>query len=260
MLRRGFLFFLFCSVVFLNCFPARRLTPPQQVDPERVLGDLRLNEGDLHSAALSLEFKFSGKGRRFSTQAEVFYQQPEAFTVYFKSNSYLNVFKSVIRNDSVFFYLPERNEYYLDSYERFSETKGWEWGIGLKDFLNLIVGKNGLEKAPLRFVKSEKNDLVFVSEDEFWERKFWVDQRKKQLTKSEWTGKNNGQILRIDYKNYKDYEGRKLPSFLQIKIPSERETLKVRFKKRKINLPISEKRFRLTIPQDAQRVWLKEKD
>lgn len=210
--------------------------------------------------ALSLEFKFSGKGRRFSTQAEVLYQQSEAFIVYFKSNSYLNVFKSVMKNDSVFFYLPERNEYYLDSYENFSQTKGWEWGIGLKDFLNLIVGKNGLEKAPLRFVKSEKNNLVFISEDDSWQRKFWVDQRKNQLTKGEWTGKNDGQILRIDYKNYKDYDGRKLPSLLQIKIPSERETLKVRFKKRKINLPISEKRFRLTVPRDAQRVWLKEKD
>lgn len=259
MLRRVFPFFLFCTLLFLSCFPARRLTPPPQVDPERVLRDLRLDEGNLHSAALSLEFKFSGKGRRFSTAAEVFYEQPDAFIIYFKSNSYLNVFKSVIKNDSVSFYVPERNEYYLDSYENFSQTKGWEWGIALMDFLNLIVGKNGLEKAPLRFVKSERNDLVFISQDDSWQRKFWVDHRKNQLTKSEWTGKNDGQILRIDYKKYKDYDDRKLPSLLQIKIPSERETLKIWFKKRKTNLPISEQRFRLTIPPDAQRVWLKEK-
>ncbi len=260
MLRRGFLFFLFCTLFFLNCFPARRLTPPEEVDPEEVLDHLRLNEKSLRSLALYLEFKFRGKGKRFSTEAEVFYEESGAFTIYFKSASHLNVLKSVIRNDSVSFYLPERNEYYHDSYDNFSRTKGWEWGIGLEDFLNLIIGKNGFGKAPLRFIKRVKNNLIYLSQDESWEKKFWVDHRKNQVTRSEWTNKNTRQVLKIDYKNYRDYDGWELPRFLEIKIPAEKETLKVRFKKRKINLPLSEKIFRIIIPDDARRVWLKEKD
>ena len=260
MLRRAFLFFLLGTLFFLSCFPARKLTPPEEVDPEGVLQDLRLDEKDLDSVALYLEFKFRGKGKRFSTEAEVFYKEPEAFTVYFKSGSHLNVFKSVMKNDSVLFYLPERNEYYLDSYENFSQTKGWEWGIELEDFLNLVVGKNGLGKAPLRFMKREKHDLIYVSTDESWEKRFWVDHRKNRLTRSEWISKDTKQVLTIDYKKYKDYDGRQLPRFLEIKISSERETLKVRFKKRKINIPLSEKIFTIIIPENARRVWLEEKD
>jgi len=165
-----------------------------------------------------------------------------------------------MRDDSVSFYLPDKNQYYLDSYENFSETKGWEWGVGLKDFLNLVIGKTGLAGPPLSFIKKEKNHLVYASEGQLWQKKFWVDYRKSCLTRSEWMNKNNDQVLIIDYERYKTYDGRKLPGFLQVKIPSERETLKVWFKNRKINLAISEKRFMLSIPDDAERVWLQEKE
>lgn len=257
---RALLFLAFCILFSLQCFPARKLTPPEEIKPEKVMEVLRLNEKDLNSVALYLEFKFQGKGKRFSTEAEVFYKKPETFSIYFKSSSHLNIFKSVIVNDSVFFYLPERNEYYLDSYNNFSQTQGWEWGIELKDFLNLMIGKNGLSQENLKFIKKEKNKLIYVSEDDLWEKKFWVDYRKNHLLRSEWRNKSNGEFLRIEFKRYKDVEGRELPRFLEIKIPSERETLKVTFKKRKINFPLTQKRFEFAFPHNAHRVWLKEKD
>jgi hypothetical protein len=258
--RRALLFFVFFIILFFNCFPARRLTPPDEVKPEKVIETLRVNEKELNSEALYLEFKFKGKGKKFSTESEIFYREPESFSIYFKSSSHLNIFKSIIEKDSVFFYLPEKNEYYLDSYENFSRTKGWEWGIELKDFLNLVIGKNGLGQENLKFVKKEKNKLVYVSADDFWEKRFWVDHRKNRLSKSEWKNKITKEFLRIEFKRYKDFYGRELPGFMEIKIPSERETLKVLFKKRKINLPLSRKRFEFTIPHDASRVWLKLKD
>jgi len=245
---------------FVDCFPARKLTPPEEIKPEKTIEALRFNEKELHSMALYLEFKFKGKGKRFSTEAEIFYIEPGSFSIYFKSSSYLNVFKAVMNNDSVSFYLPESNEYYVDSYQNFSQTKGWEWGIELKDFLNLVIGKNGSDQESLKFIKVEKNKLLYVSEDDLWEKRFWVDTRKNHLSKSEWKSKKSGEFLRIEFKRYKDYKGRKFPGYMEIKIPSEGETLKVIFKKRKINLPLSQERFELSIPHNANRVWLKEKD
>jgi len=247
--------------LLLSCFPARKLTAPEQIDAQEVLETLRSNEKNLHSLALLLEFKFKGKGKKLSTEAEVFYKEPETYTVYFKSSSHLNILKSVFRNDSVLFYLPETNEYYLDSYENFSQTKGWEWGIEPKDFLNLLVGKNGMAENDLKFIKREKNKLVFVSENDLYEKRFWVDHGKNRLVRCEWRNKKNGDsLMRIEYKRHKDYNGQSLPGFLEIKIPRHKETLKIWFKKRRINLPIPEERFGVRIPSDADRVWLKEKD
>ena len=162
MSRRISLIIIFLSSFLLSCFPARKLRPPEKIDPEETIQILRSQETNLNSTGIYLEFKFRGKGKRFSTEAEVFYEESEAFTIYFKSSSHLNVLKSVIRNDSVSFYLPERNEYYHDSYDNFSRTKGWEWGIGLEDFLNLIIGKNGFGKAPLRFIKRVLEQLKYL--------------------------------------------------------------------------------------------------
>jgi hypothetical protein len=248
-------------ILFLRCFPARELRPPEKIDPDRIIKAIALNEKSIHSSAIQLELKFKGRGKSFSTEAEIFHKEPETFTIYFKSSSHLNIFKSVIKNDSVFFYLPERNEYYLDSYENFSHTEGWEWGIELKGFLNLIIGKNGLTRGDLKFIKREKNQLIFFSEDDLWEKRFWIDYKKSCLIRSEWLSKIDSDFLiRIDYRRYKDYDDKKFSEFMEIKIPSERETLKVRIKKRKINLPLSEKRFVIRIPSAAQRIWLKEKD
>ena len=260
MLRKALLLFLFSVFFLLGCFPARELRLPQRVYPEEVIQSLASNEKNLHSMGAYLEFKFKGKGKWFSTEAEVFYRKPQTFTIYFKSSSHLNILKSVFQNDSVLFYLPQTNEYYLDSYENFSQTKGWEWGIELKDFLNLVIGKNGLAENNMKFVKRENKYLIFVSENECWAQKCGVDYRKNHLVKRDWRKKRNGESLIMEYKRYKDYHVQKLPRLLEIKIPEKKETLKIRFKKRKINLPLSDQRFKVRIPSDAHRVWLKEKD
>lgn len=261
MSRRILLISTLAVFSLLSCFPARELRLPERIYPEEVIQNFALNEKNLHSIGAYLEFKFKGKGKWFSTEAEVFYKEPQTFTIYLKSSSHLNIFKLIMEKDSVFFYLPERNEYYFDSYENFSQAKGWEWRIELKDFLNLVIGKNGLAEEDLKFVKREKNNLIFISEDDLWKKKFWLDYRRDHLIKSEWRSKKSEEFLiGIEYKRYKDFDGQRLPGFLEIKIPSEKEILKVRFKKRKVNLPLSEKRFIIRIPSDARRVWLKEKD
>jgi len=260
MLRKALLIFLFLVFFLLGCFPARELRLPQRIYPEEVIQSLASSEKNLHSMGAYLELKFKGKGKWFSTEAEILYKEPQTFTIYFKSSSHLNILKSVFKSDSVLFYLPQTNEYYHDSYENFSQTKGWEWGIELKDFLNLVIGKNGLEENNMKFVKRERNHLIFVSENDGWERKFWVDHRKNHLVKSEWRKKRNGESLIMEYNRYKDYDVQRLPRLLEIKIPEEKETLKIRFKKRKKNLPLPDKRFTVKIPSDAHRVWLKEKD
>ena len=240
-------------MTLLSCFPSRKLAPPKEITPEFVLEKASEYEKNLLTFAGRLNIQFKNKNK-FSTNMEIFYKKPDYFALYFESYFGMNIFKMVLKNDSLVYYIPKENKYYYDSYRNFVKRKEWIWESDLAELLDLIICRNGLANESLVFSSSEKKNFVFRFEDGDWQKDFWIDGNKSLLKKAQWKRKEKNEIFLINYKRYKKFEGVLYPKEIEVKSSSSKQILRLKFKEVKVNINLPETKFDLTIPENAQRI------
>jgi outer membrane lipoprotein-sorting protein len=245
--------FVFVGLMFLACFPSRKLAPPKEITPELVLEKASRYERNLLTFAGRVNVQFKNK-QKFSTDLEIFYKAPDTFALYFESYFGINILTMVLRNDSLLYYLPKENKYYYDSFENFVKRKEWKWEADLIELLDFIVFKNGLGNGNLVFLSSDKSNFVFRLKNEDGQKDFWLEQKKFLLKKVEWKRKENDETFFIDYQRYKKFDGIFYPKEMEVKSSPSREILRMKFKEVKVNTVLPEEKFNLKTPENAQRI------
>ncbi len=246
LLSKYTLIFIILSI-FLNCFPAKKITPPEKITPEDVLEKACTYEENLKTFASRFSIRLKKDKKSLSTYIELLYKKPDQFTIYFKSRIGVNLLKVVFRNDSLFYFVPDENRFYSDSYDNFLKTDTWEWEIDLKTLLQFIVGKTGLDGPETRFLKSEGRYFVYILDDGEWVKRFWIDKKGSNLKKSFWVKKDGGESFSIKYERYKRFGEFHHPREIRIR-SSSAERVEIKFKKLKFNLDLEEKKFKIEVP------------
>jgi outer membrane lipoprotein-sorting protein len=245
--------FVFVGLMFLACFPSRKLAPPKEITPEFVLEKASGYERNLLTFAGRVNVQFKNK-QKFSTDLEIFYKAPDTFALYFESYFGINIFAMVLRNDSVLYCIPRESKYYYDSYQNFLKSKEWSWEVNLVELLDFIIFKNGLPNENIVFSGSDKRDFVFRLENEDGQKDFWLEQKKFLLKKVEWKRKDNDETFFIDYQRYKTFGDVLYPKEIEVKSSLAKRILRLKFKEVKVNTVLPEKKFDLKIPENARRI------
>jgi len=236
--------FLLTISIFLNCFPAKKITPPGKETPEDVLKKAYVYENSLFSFASRFSVKFEKDKKSFSGNIELLHKKPDKFTVYFKSRIGVNLLKVVFRNDSLFYFIPDEGRLYSDSYDNFLKTDAWEWDIDLKTLLHFIVGTKGLDDPNTRFLKSEGRCFIYILEDGEWVKRFWIGKKGSYLKRSFWVKKDEEKSLSIKYERYKSFGEFHHSREIRIK-SSSGERVEIKFKKLKFNMDLEEEKFKI---------------
>jgi outer membrane lipoprotein-sorting protein len=250
-----YVIFLACLllILFPGCAPKPRLAPDERT-PENVLKCAQENEIKFETLASLVKLKLEGEKAKFSGTIEFFYHEPGRFSLRPRTPFGIGGFRAAGEGDNLTIYFPGQNEFYQGSFSDLENTSLWSWNIPFGVLLEMILNRNGLSDDRLRYAGREENLLLYEFEDENWLRKYWIDSRGCRLTGSQWTRSENGDVLQIEYADFKKQGTGETPKVITVRFQTkDKATLK--FLERKYDSPIPSRKFDLQIPLDAVQVF-----
>jgi outer membrane lipoprotein-sorting protein len=255
MFRIIFSSLILTAFLIFNCAPKPKILPEERT-PQNILECTVENQVKFETFACMMNLKLKGEKAKLSSTMEFFYKSPDLFSFYPQSFWGTNIFKAKGENDSLTLYFPNNNEFYKGNFSDFEKSALWGLKIDLKTLLKIITGENDLSEKDLLYVRQERNNFIYKSEDERWTKEYWVDSKKCLLVKSVWNDKKRGEVYEIEYKNFSSYQNVRWANVIEIK-STAKESAKIKFIERKFNLLIPEKKFQLEIPPNAKRITFK---
>lgn len=243
--------------MILNCAPKPKILPEERT-PQNVLKCAVRNQIKFETFACIMNLKLKGENAKFSGTGEFFYNLPDLFSFYPRSFWGANIFKAKGAHDSLTLYFPNDNEYYEGSFSDFETSTAWGLKLSLRTLLKIITGEDGLSEEGVLYRGQDENSFIYESEDERWQKQYWIDFKRCRLTKSLWTDEKTGEVYQIEYKNFVTFQDVELAKIIEVK-STTKESAKIKFIERKFNFPIPEKKFQLKIPPEAKRITFESK-
>ena len=87
-------------------------------------------------------------------------------------------------------------------------------------------------------------------------RKVWVDRADLEVFRIQWFGPKGEFVQNVDYRDYRDFDGIRYPTMIQLTRPGEDYRLGIRISKATFNQPIEADKFVLDQPKGVERVEL----
>lgn len=241
------------SILFTGCAPKPKLASDERT-PENVLKCAQENELKFETLASLVQLKLEGEKAKFSGTIEFFYQEPGRFSLRPRTPFGIGGFRAAGEGDSLRIYFPGQKEFYQGSLSDLENTSLWSWNIPFDILLEMILNRSGLSDSSLRYAGREEEEFLYELDDKNWLRKYRVDSRRCRLIRSQWTRSENGEVLQIEYADFKKQGTGETPRAIIVRFQTtDKATLK--FLERKYNSSIPDRKFDLQIPPDAVQVF-----
>jgi hypothetical protein len=114
-----------------------------------------------------------------------------------------------------------------------------------------------LKKVGTIYRGMDKKNFIFEQRGEVWKKSYWIDKdeaclRKCMWEETEYSNPEEAKGFVIEYKDFREISGIKIPQEIKINSLDEKEKLRLKFLETKINSSISEKKFQIKMPPEAK--------
>lgn len=250
---------LFLTIlILLACGPKPEIPPappPAKGSPKAVLANLATTESKILTAAQSFDITISTNGRnrrKQSLDGTLFYKTG---SYYFQIEATLgkDVTKVLIRNDSLWAYNPIDKTYLVDQ----SSSLIPDWGIGVKDVLNSIIGKYGLESGGTEYVGMVEGFYFYEIGIAKRTRKITVRPETENVTGIRLEpvgGGNQGGTVDVRFADFSNSGQAYRPRRITIMVREQELEMDIKINSERLNQELPDDLFELEIPTEAVRV------
>ena len=254
------LLFSYLILFFLSCYPAARLKPPpEELTPQKVLEKAISNQSQIKTSSSLINFNYKSKQGSFSGDLELFLKKPDSLAFRVKAFLGPDYISGVVYSDTLLFYFPRLKKYYKGITQNCSYDSIYESEINLFCFLKILAVEIQIKEDRAYYSGADQKNYLYEDSIQMWKRKFWLDRKEALLKKSVWERLNILEVAQekaqgfvIEYKDFRKFNGIKLPQTIEIKSLDGKEKLRLKFLEIQINSSISENKFQLKIPDNAK--------
>ncbi len=254
------LLLFYLILFFFSCYPAARLKPPpEELTPQKVLEKAISNQSQTKTSSSLINFNYKSKQGSFSGDLELFLKKPDSLAFRVKAFLGPDYISGVVYSDTLLFYFPRLKKYYKGITQNCSYDSIYENEISLFCLLKILAVEIQIKEDRAYYTGADQKNYIYEDSIQMWKRKFCLDKKEALLRKSIWERLNSFEVeqekaqgFMIEYKDFRKFNGIKLPQTIEIKSLEGKEKLRLKFLEIQINSSISEKKFQLKIPEDAK--------
>lgn len=254
------LLFSYLILFFFSCYPAARLKPPpEELTPQKVLEKAISNQSQIKTTSSLINFNYKSKQGNFSGDLELFLKKPDSLAFRVKAFLGPDYISGVAYSDTLLLYFPRLKKYYKGITQNCSCDSIYEREINLFCLLKILTVEIQIKEDRAYYSGADQKNYLYEDSIQMWKRKFWLDRKEALLKKSVWERLNILEVAQekaqgfvIEYKDFRKFNGIKLPQTIEIKSLDGKEKLRLKFLEIQINSSISENKFQLKIPEDAK--------
>ncbi len=256
--------------------PDERPLPAQEATKAQLIKRFNEIARNLQTLQMKVDFKLTGLDQKkksddkelqyYITDGHILVRRPSQIRIIGLLYK-ITAFDMVSDGNQFQIFVPKKNRLYFGPNDRrIGKVQDLSINIRPQHILQAIA-MNALEDVPERDILLETEQegrrsfyIIYIvrhqKEETTFSRKIWFDRYDLNLVRQKIYGDGIQLESDINYSNFRMVKGRPFPNEIAIKRPQDNFSLLIHIQDIKANIPLTDEQFKLTIPDQVERVDL----